>query len=35
MIPEDSIAAAYWLRTVMEDRAESAPAPAAGEEEHQ
>jgi hypothetical protein len=28
MIPDDSIAAAYWLQTVLEDRAESAPPPA-------
>jgi hypothetical protein len=30
MIPEDSTAAAhqYWLRTIEEDRAESAPPPA-------
>jgi hypothetical protein len=33
MIPEDSTAAAYWLRTVMEDRAESAPAPPAAAED--
>jgi hypothetical protein len=29
MDSSDSIAAAYWLQTVLEDRAESAPAPAA------
>jgi hypothetical protein len=30
MIPKDSTAAdRYWLQTVLEDRAESAPPPAA------
>jgi hypothetical protein len=35
MDSKDSVAAAYWLQTVIEDRAESAPAPPAGEEEQQ
>lgn len=36
MIPQDSIAAAsmrYWLQTVLEDRAESAPPPAPDEQD--
>ena len=30
---KDSIAAAYWLQTVIEDRAESAPPPAPAEQD--
>lgn len=31
--PESLSAAAYWLRTVLEDRAESAPPPPDADEE--